>query len=342
MNSESAQPERMTTRWWRRLRTVVRNMAVVAAASWCLLACYFYLPLPPWGRWLATAVCGIWWLFLWRGRFSSWFRWSGFLLTFALIVVAWCFVRPSDQGDWSRLHANVVEAEFDGDQVQLRNVRSTEYNPDGTYDVFYLDRELDLNRVSSVWFGVQQFVSWRGGSHTFVSFGFDDGEYLTISVEARRGEGQQFNPLHGMFKQCGLIYVVGSELDIIGSRAAESEYPIYLYPIRATREQSREMLVTMLRRADGLGDRPEFYHTTVNNCTTNIVDSFNQIAPIRISGFSPRVMFPGYSGGVAYEQGLIASDLPFEEVQKNARINELAREASAGNFSQRIRSNFTK
>ena len=194
--------------------------------------------------------------------------------------------------------------------------------------------------MKSIWFGVQQFISWRGGSHTFVSFGFEDGEYLAISVEARRGEGESFNPLHGMFKQCGLIYVVGSELDVIGNRVAESEYPVHLYPILATPAQARQMLEAMLERADGLRLQPEFYHTTLNNCTTNIIQSFNEIAPIRISPHSYRVKFPGYSGRVAYEQGLIDRDLPFERAQKLSRINERAGEATVEGFSQRIRSGF--
>ena len=312
------------------------------AACWVVLAAYFS-PIPYWLRIvLAVAMAGwlLWLRFSKLTKLKAKYRWLVFAGTLAIVAGAWSLFRPTTDGDWSRLHATMIKADFSADVVHLQNIRNTVQHPDGSYDVQHHDRSIDLTTVNSIWFGVQQFVSWRGGSHTFVSFGIDDGTYLAISVEARRGEGEQFNPLRGMFKQCGLIYVVGNEIDVIGSRAAESKYPIYLYPIRSTRQQAREMLEVMLRRADGLRTEPEFYHTTVNNCTTNIVNSLNVIAPIRISPFNWRVMFPGYSGGVAYEQGLINSDAAFSEVQKMARINERAKDATPANFSHQIRSGF--
>lgn len=310
------------------------------AALWSMLALHFYTPLPRLVRNAFAAACACWWIYLMRSTWPEKRRLVAFITTLAAIVIAWSFVRPTVDGDWSRLHSTMVEAEFGDDVVMLRNVRDTDQHADGTYEVGFLDREIDLRRVKSVWFGVQQFISWRGGSHTFVSFGLEGDDYLAISVEARRGEGKPFHPLRGMFRQCGLIYVVGSEFDIIGNRVADAEYPVYLYPIQATPAQAQQMLVAMLKRADGLRQNPEFYHTTLNNCTTNIVQSFNSIAPIRISPHSPSVKFPGYSGQVAYDQGLINNDLPFEQIQQMARINERARGATVEDFSQCIRSGF--
>ncbi len=324
------------------LRLLVHGV-VILIAIWIVLAVWFFKPLPFWLRSGMAILCGL--LFLWlrfskSAKLSTRSRWLVFAGVLAIAAGGWQFFKPTGDGEWSRLHQTMVHADFTGDTVHLSDIRNTVQHSDGTYEVWHYDKSIDLTQVKSVWFGVQQFVSWRGGSHTFVSFEFDDGTYLAISVEARRGEGAQFNPLRGMFKQCGLIYVVGDELDVIGSRAAESQYPVYLYPIRSTRKQAREMFEVMLRRADGLRTEPEFYHTTVNNCTTNIVNSLNVIAPIRISPFNWRVMFPGYSGGVAYEQGLIDSDAAFPEVQKMARINERAKDVTPENFSRQIRSGF--
>lgn len=324
------------------MRFAVR-ISVFLAAIWAVFAIWFYQPMPFWLRSGMAFLCAIWFLWLRLSNspnYGARRRWLAFAGTLAIVAGGWLLFEPTSDGEWSRLHATMVQTDFASDTVHLRDIRNTTLLPDGGYEVRHYDKSIDLTQVKSVWFGVQQFVSWRGGSHTFVSFEFDDGTFLAISVEARRGEGEQFNPLRGMFKQCGLIYVVGDELDVIGSRAAESKYPIYLYPMRSTRKQAREMFEIMLRRADSLRTAPEFYHTTVNNCTTNIVNSLNVIAPIRISPFNWRVMFPGYSGGVAYEQGLIDSDAPFSEVQKMARINERAKDATSDNFSQQIRSGF--
>ncbi|HEU0076920.1 MAG TPA: DUF4105 domain-containing protein, partial [Longimicrobiaceae bacterium] len=134
-----------------------------------------------------------------------------------------------------------------------------------------------------------------------------------------------------------LIYVVGEERDVIGLRAVAWNDPVYLYPVRATPEQAREMFVRMLRRAQALERRPEFYNTFLNNCTTNILDPVEEIAPGAIP-FGWEVVLPGYSDGLAHERGLLDTELPLEEARRRFRINERAK-AAIGDpaFSARIR-----
>jgi len=228
-------------------------------------------------------------------------------------------------------------ATFDGDAVKIQDVRNSDFQPNGDYEVRHEGRTLQLSELESVWFGEQHFANFRGIAHTFVSFGFRNGEYLTISAEARRGEGESFSPVRGFFKQFGLIYVVSVEQDAI-RRSLGDDLPIYLYPIRASDEQMQAMFQHMLKRANGLHAQPEFYHTARNNCASNIVDSFNEIAPIRFSRYSPFIVLPGYSGDVAFKQGLIDTEKSFDEIQRQARINELAMEAEEENFSAHIRS----
>jgi hypothetical protein len=103
-----------------------------------------------------------------------------------------------------------------------------------------------------------------------VSFGFSDSQYVAISVEARREPGETYGPLTGMFKQFELIYVVGDERDLIGSRAVHGDYDVYLYPIRTTRERIRTLFLEMLARSNALATKPEFYNTLTNNCTSNV------------------------------------------------------------------------
>ena len=147
----------------------------------------------------------------------------------------------------------------------------------------YDDRAYDLDKLESVWFIVTPFSThWRGPAHTFVSFGFSDSQYVAISVEARREPGESYGPLTGLFKQFELIYVIGDERDLIGSRAAYGGYDVYLYPIRTTRERIRALFLEMLARSNALATQPEFYNTLTNNCTSNVVDHVNHIAPRRV------------------------------------------------------------
>ncbi len=261
-----------------------------------------------------------------------------FCIAALLVVLAWLAIQPTHQQPWSKSHAFMPMADFDGDRVTVHNIRRMVQASGGHYEVRRDERIYELNELESVWLGVQHFASWQGVAHTFVSFGFTDGDYLAVSIEARRREGERYSALAGLFKQFGVIYVFGDEREIIGRRALADEGPLYLYPIHADRQQMRAMLVSMLHRANRLAEEPEFYNTLTNNCTTNILESFNQIAPIHISPYSPRIVFPGYSGDVAYDQRLIDTDEPFHQFKPRARINEVAKAAAeAEGFSQKIR-----
>jgi hypothetical protein len=79
------------------------------------------------------------------------------------------------------------------------------------------------------------------------------------------------------------------------------------------------------------------YNTLGNTCTTNLVRHVNDITPGRIPP-SPAILFPGYSDRLAFDLGLIDTDLPLEQLRERYRINDLAIEhADAPDFSRRIR-----
>jgi hypothetical protein len=86
-----------------------------------------------------------------------------------------------------------------------------------------------------------------------------------------------------------------------------------------------------------LAKEPEFYDTLLNNCTTNIVQHINRIKPDRIVA-DVRVLLPGYSDGLAYDEGLIERRGTFLETKQQAYINPKAqRYAGREDFSQMIR-----
>jgi hypothetical protein len=319
---------------------VLLYFVVGIAWLWCVLALYFY-PLAP--RWLGAMFAlafAVGTIYLARNATNQGHALRYFCIAALLVLLVWIVVPPTHNRAWSKLHAVMPQAEFSGDRVTVRNIRKTIHGQGDDYQVQHYDRTYDLNELESVWFGVQYFRSLKTVAHTFISFGFAGGDYLAISVESRRGEGEGFSPLAGFFKQYALIYIAGDEREVIGQRTLGGDDPIYLYPIKADRQQVRAMLLSMLRRANQLSDRPEFYHTLTNNCTTNIVNSFNEIAPIYIWPYSPRIIFNGFSGHVAYDQNLIDTREPFAAFQARAQINTLARTAAdADDFSQQIRAN---
>ena len=225
-----------------------------------------------------------------------------------------------------------------GDSVYVSRVRNFSYTAEEAFTVAYDDRRYDLNKLESVWFIVTPFSKrWRGPAHTFVSFGFADSQYVAISVEARREPGETYGPLTGLFRQFELIYIVGDERDLIGSRAVYGGYDVYLYPIRASRERIRALFLEMVARSNALATRPEFYNTLTNNCTSNVVDHVNHIVP-RAVPHGIKTILPGYADEVAYSLGLIDNSISLDEARRRYRVNDQARQfAAAPDFSLRIR-----
>lgn len=258
-----------------------------------------------------------------------------------LLALAWLtlgvVVQPSNQRNWATDQAQLPIATFDGDHVRIRNVRNAHYRAVDDFDVRWETRDVDLSAIESVWFVVEPFSDWRGPAHTFLSFGFADGEYLAISVEIRKERGESFSPLLGLLRQYELTYVVGDEHDLIGLRANHRHDDVYLYPMHATPDARRALFVAMLERANRLAQSPEFYNTLTSNCTSNIVDHVNALAPDSV-GFSLRTVLPAYSDELAYDLGLIDTDLPRETFRAVYRINDAAaRHADDAGFSQAIR-----
>ncbi len=91
-----------------------------------------------------------------------------------------------------------------------------------------------------------------------------------------------------------------------------------------------------MKRVNKLKNEPEFYNTLSNNCTTNIIDHVNTITPKKIP-FRIESIMPENSDQVAYELGLIDTDLSFEDARAKFLINERAKETTKENFSLKIR-----
>jgi hypothetical protein len=255
-------------------------------------------------------------------------------IAFAAVVLS---RHPSNNRVWSPDERELATARFTGDSVYVRNVRNVHYRTTHDYDVHYDDRAYDLRRIESVWFVVEPFSGMKGPAHTFVTFGFDDGQYVGISVEIRKEVGESFSPWRGMARGYELTYVVGDERDLIGLRANFRHDSVYLYRTTATPEKARQMFVSMLTRADKLAAEPEFYNTLTSTCTTNIVRHVNEISPKRVP-FSFKTLLPAYADELAYKVGLLDTTVTFDSLRARANINaRAAAAADSPDFSRLIR-----
>ena len=229
-------------------------------------------------------------------------------------------LRPSNNREWSPDQAVLPYAQIQGDLVRVYNIRNSTYRTVDDYTVHYYDKTFDLRKLTSVDFIVVPFDDNPSIAHVMLSFGFEGKDFLVSSVEIRKQKGQQFSSLAGFFNQYTLMYVLADERDIFWKNSIGWLSEVYLYRTKATPNQARELFVDVLNRVNKLVREPEFYNTVTNNCTTNVRQHINHLAPNRIP-YDYRVLLPGYSDQLAYDLGLLDTTRSFEQTRARARVN---------------------
>jgi hypothetical protein len=250
-------------------------------------------------------------------------------------------IAPSNFRDWRPEQSVLPHAEFQGEQVTVHNVRNCKYFANDVYMVDYYDKTIDLEHVEGVDFIVVPFKGMSALAHAMISFQIanPDGtrDHLAVSVETRKERDENYNPVKGSTNAYELMYVIADERDVIQYRTNYNGEDVYLYHTVATPEASKALLVDVLTRANQVATQPEFYDTLTNNCTSNIVRHVNRIKPNRIVA-DYRVLLPGYSDALAYDEGLIDKHGSFPETKQQAYVNPAAlRYAGREDFSEMIR-----
>lgn len=266
---------------------------------------------------------------------------SKFLFVVVLIAIVGflVFTKPSLERNWTLDQKVLATASFDGDKVVIKNIRNISYRTTTDYDVAHYDKTFDLNQIKRVWFMVEPFSGHGfGAAHTLLSFEFEDNEFVSISVEIRKEQGESFSPIKGLLRQYELVYVIADERDVIKLRSNYRKDNVYLYPIKTTKEKTRELFVSMLERANKLGNEPEFYNTLTSTCTTNLVDHVNLLSEGKVP-FSFKTLMPAYADEYALTLGLIDDEeTDIEKLRAKYKINEKAEKfADDVRFSMKIR-----
>lgn len=260
------------------------------------------------------------------------------ILLTTLFVTVSLLTEASNDRDWNIDQAVLPYAEIEGDIVSVHNIRNFSYTSTKEYTPNYYDNTFDLSKLKKVWYVVEPFSGIPGSAHTFLSFEFDGDDFVSISVEIRKEKGESYHPVKGLFNNYELMYVIADERDVIKLRTNFRNDSVYLYPIKVSKEKSRELFLDMIMRTNELKDNPEFYNTITNTCTTNIVSHVNKISSNKIPMMNMSILFPENSDKLAYELGLIDTELPFSEVRDKYYINDKAlRYADDKDFSVKIR-----
>jgi len=261
-------------------------------------------------------------------------------LVFILAILWWICIQPTGRGDYLPPVAVLAYPEFHGDLVTIHNLRNFDYRTRDDYEVRYEDRTYDLKQLEHVDFLINYWDGKRDTAHTALSFGFDDGQYVAVSVEIRGQKGDTYEFLRGLFKQFELFYVIGDERDVIRVRTNYQNEQVHLYRTNCTPVNARKLFVDFLKGADTIRTHPRFYNTLFANCTTTLIEHINRVLPTKVP-FLQRRMMNGYTDYAAYENGWLAGHDSFAELRSKSNINARALKADQDpDFSRKIRSHF--
>jgi hypothetical protein len=244
---------------------------------------------------------------------------------------------PSNERDWSHDQKILPLVEFNGNKIIVKNVRHITYQTSTDYSVIRNNREYDLDMLKKVWIFLVHFTGYKFAAHTFLSFEFENGNFVCVSVEIRKKKGEKYSAVKGLFRQFELMYVIADERDVVRLRTDHHKDNVFLYPLKLSKKQSQELFCDMLKRANTLAKKPEFYHSISNACFGNIVTHLNGVLPQKLP-FDHRVFLPENADKYLYDFELIDTELPFSKIREKHKINAFAEKyADDPEFSRKIR-----
>lgn len=253
-------------------------LVVLSSSIWAIPALWFQLP---WSAPVRAGVCAGWvalalvalWL-VWSGR-----AWAGiglYALILVMLMVWWGGLDPSHQRRWADDLAHITTGRVEGDMVTLNNVRDFTWRTLDDYDVRWETRSFDLSKLRSVDLITSQW-GMPGIAHVLVSFGFEDGEFISFTVEIRRERHESFSAIGGFFKQFELAVLATDENDAVRVRSNVRGEQMHLYRVDMPQTAMRDLFVAYVEEGNQLADAARFYHTLTANCTIIVYNMMRRI-----------------------------------------------------------------
>lgn len=246
-----------------------------------------------------------------------------FYAGFAIALGVFFALTPSNQRDWLPENAQMLDFKLanDGKTITLYNVRNfdwhskTDYRPNWETRQYDLDKLQSLDLIASYWMGDKI-------AHTLVSFGFSDGQRVAFSIEIRKEQGEDFSTFGGFFRNYELLIIAADEKDIIYTRSNVRHEDVYIYPLVVPQTDLKPLFLAYANKARALKNKPEWYNSLTNNCTTAMYPLFNSLHLIPFEKkWDYRWIESGHFPDYLYEQNLVSHKFDFATWHNKAYIN---------------------
>lgn len=324
---------------------------VILSSFWFCLALWFQ---QPFGTFFSRVAIILWSLFALSliGVYVSGHLFSRrtdiiiYFCAFACSLIWYFSIDARQDRDWNPEVAEQLSYEKHDNSVTLHKVRNFNWHADGSYEVRWEDRIIDLNKIT----GVNVITSyWMGPqiAHTLVSFDFADQKPLVFSIEIRKEQNEEFSAIGGFFRKYELSLVASDEKDIVYTRSNIRHEQVYLFPIKMPATERKALFIEYLHKADELRAQAKWYNTLTSNCTTLVFDMVQAINPQKLPK-DYRLLASGYLPNYLYDLKALNQNYTLKEWYQLAHINPRAEQyehqtnKSSEYFSTLIRSSIPK
>jgi len=209
----------------------------------------------------------------------------------------------------------------------------------------FKDALIDPSKVKDIYLTIEPFPPEMVAAHGLAVMEFhepiqsSDGEKdkrLVLSVEAKVGEGDNYDLIKGLSKNFGMAYQLGSFSDQVQKVARQQGHRLLLHKLDLTQEAKVKFVQDALAAA--LKDRcGEWYNTITNSCFTAQVDLMNGVLPpekqlrrwtsmLRLARLSTSLP---PTAGVLLERNQLMQGRPIEILPDKTRFPELRQEPGA-------------
>jgi hypothetical protein len=273
-----------------------------------------------------------------KKQITNFFLYSFYSILFFFVCLSLVFV-PSHDRDWEFGQERLPHILFKNDGlIKIENFRDFDWKKEGIVKMNYITKEFNFTKLNSVDVFISHFDNFEGLAHIFLSFGFEGGEHVVVSLEARRESNEEFSPILGVLRQFEIIYVVGSERDVIGLRTNVRGERVYLYPIKATPEQAKEYFKLIAEDINAIYEKPRIYNTFTHNCVNELTRRAEKVSGIDFP-ISLNSILPGYFDKVLYDLNIISTKEDFNLTKKHHFVQNTLVNKEKDTFEYDLRKN---
>lgn len=231
---------------------------------------------------------------------------------------------------WIDIHATQPDAHEDiakKGTYTLSHIRNVTYRGEefAHYSTEWLGATYAKEDLLRIWFIENNYA--KAQSHIMLTFEFVGNRFLTVSVEVRKENAQDFEVWHVLYKTFYVFYILATEYDIVYLRTNIRKSPTYRYELNLSKEQREALFTNICDSIHTTYDNNPVYKVFRTDCVNTLLKNFLD------TGIPVKKYFWDWSPTrVLYRSGLITGDWKsLDEVYEKTLINEKTQDSQQDN-----------